>query len=850
MSRLSKKTTVTPMMKQYLDLKAQYADALLLFRLGDFYELFNEDALVASRILEITLTSRNKNVENPTPMCGVPHHAVNDYIKRLVEAGYKVAVCEQMDDPKLTKGMVRREVVRVVTPGTILEDAALSIKENHYLATIDKINEFYLLAYVDVSTGELRITQDAQIYTIINELRSIAPKEVVLSNEMEQSHIELIKERVPSFYSMHTATMSQTKPVWQLENSTKAEETILDFLCDYLLSVQKQQNAYLQPVERYEISDYLSLNHYTKIQLELSRSLRTQQKKGSLLWWLDQTETAMGGRLLQRWLDQPLLNSDLLKIRHDKVECFLSHYFERIELSECFSKVYDLERLVTKISLSSATPRDIDQLRRSIQQIPHINEVLAALNHETKIFPLLDECNELLTLIESQLIENPPLSSTEGNVILTGFDATLDRYRDALSNGNQWLLELQQRERERTGLKTLKIGFNKVFGYYIEISRLQASQLDDPTYERKQTLANNERFITQELKELETTILTAQEKALALEYELFIQLRQSIMPYIPRLQQLAHAIAELDVLSNFAKISEKENYVRATIVEESGYFELTNSRHPVIEHLISQAEFVPNDVSISPEQFMLLLTGPNMSGKSTYMRQIAYCIIMNQMGCFVPAQTASLSLVDKIFTRIGSADDASSGQSTFMVEMMETNTALKEATQRSFLIFDELGRGTATYDGIALAEAIIRYIATQVKATTIFSTHYHELTELSEHLSVLKNIHVGAVEKDGKVVFLHKILQGPADKSYGIHVASLAGLPNDLIKQSETILKRLESSTNQGNIKPQQVNLVTPEIVNEVNPYQEIAEKLNEIQLNELSPIEAWHMLENLQKLL
>ncbi|MBS4462785.1 DNA mismatch repair protein MutS [Aerococcaceae bacterium zg-B36] len=842
----------TPMMQQYMQLKAQYPDAFLFFRLGDFYELFNEDALEAAKILEITLTSRNKNADNPTPMCGVPHHSANDYIRRLVEAGHKVAICEQLDDPKVTKGMVRRDVVRVVTPGTIMEESALTGKENHYLATFSYVNGLYYLAYVDVTTGEIRLTSTSDDTLFFNELRAIQARETVLTPALAEIYLAKLKESVPSYYSIFESDDSvQSSPRRQLDEISAAEIQILDYLFSYLRSVQKTENDYVQPVDRYEISDFLQMNHYTKSQLELTTSLRTHRKKGSLLWLLDQTKTAMGGRMLQRWLDKPLLSKKALEKRHQKVQLLKDAYFERVELLNYLTNIYDLERLVTKISLGHANARDIDQLRYSLSQINPINQVLETMQQQqvTPIFELLPCFDDLYEQIDHLLVDEPPLSITEGNIIRHGVNETLDRYRDALTNGHQWLAELQQKEREKTGLKTLKVGYNKVFGYYIEISRLQAAQLNDSRYERKQTLANNERFITEELKELERTILSAQEKSESLEYQIFTQLRQEILPFIPALQALAHQVAALDVLANFATISEQEAYTRAIISEQVGDFELSQSRHPVVERLIGATNFVANDLTIVPEQYMLLLTGPNMSGKSTYMRQVAYCVILNQIGCFVPAKFARLPLVDKIFTRIGSADDISSGQSTFMVEMMETNTAIRQATPRSLLLFDELGRGTATYDGMALAEAIIDYIAHEVKATTIFSTHYHELTTLVERLPMLKNIHVGASEQNGKVVFLHKILDGPADKSYGIHVAELAGLPKSLIIQSQHVLEELERQSPVRNGEQEVTLFDTTQLdkMDRVNQYDAIIQQLRSVDLNQTTPIEALQVLMQMQ---
>lgn len=847
---MAKNEKQTPMMQQYLAIKAQYPDAFLFFRLGDFYELFHQDALDASRILEITLTARNKQADNPIPMCGVPHHSAKDYIRRLVEAGHKVAICEQVEDPKLTKGMVKREVVQVITPGTYFEDDALVGKANQFLASVSRSDQRYLLSFIDVTTGQIRITQTDSLDFTINELRNIAPKEIVLDQQENGDWQDQVKKLVPSFYSYHDRTSVQDLYQWDLKDATDAEKTSLDFLFSYLLSIQKQANQYIQPVERYQISQYLQMNHFTKQQLELTKSIRTQRKKGSLLWLLDQTKTAMGSRLLQKWLDQPLLSASELSDRHDRVEVLVSHYFQRMELVDYLDKIYDLERLVTKIGMGSAGPRDIDQLRNSLKQIPLINQVLSSFSQDRPLFEPLPTFTDLLDLIDQGLVVDPPFSSSEGGLVPDGYSKDLDQYRDAMTNGNRWLIELQAREREITGLKTLKIGYNKVFGYYIEMSRLQASQLEDSRYQRKQTLANNERFVTEELKQLESTLLSAKEKALGFEYAIFVDLRKAIMPYIPQLQALAQEIAQIDVLANFAFLSERDAYVRPQISDKAGDFDLIESRHPVLEKLIGQAAFVPNDIKISPDKPLLLLTGPNMSGKSTYMRQVAYCVILNQIGCFVPAKSARLPIVDKIFTRIGSADDLSSGQSTFMVEMMETNIALTGASHQSLLLFDELGRGTATYDGMALAQAIITHIAHKIKAATIFSTHYHELTALDQSLALLSNIHVGAVEKEGKLIFLHKIIPGPADKSYGIHVAQLAGLPNDLIHYASQVLQDLEGQANtvesssqamgdntQANLDPQMSRPVDSQVI----------DTLKGADLNHLTPLEAMALLGQLK---
>ncbi|MBA5729340.1 DNA mismatch repair protein MutS [Aerococcaceae bacterium INB8] len=851
---MAKKTKQTPMMEQYLKIKESYPDAFLFYRLGDFYELFHEDAIQASKILEITLTSRNKNADNPIPMCGVPYHSSTEYIKRLIEAGYKVAICEQMEDPKQAKGMVKREVVRVVTPGTILEDDAIPTKENNYLACIHIGDNGYYLSYIDISTGELYLTKTTIWNQLVNEVKGINPSEVVIDSKIDSELLEKLKQHLGSFFTLFESNHEITHS-WKIAEPTNDELINLNMLYGYLESIYITNLEHIKEVERYELSSYMQMNYYAKSQLELTRSLRSQKKKGSLLDLIDKTKTAMGGRKLHQWLDKPLLDMNDLTDRHQKVENLMGFYFERVDLMDSLSQIYDLERLVTKISLGNATARDLNQLRNSLQGIPRINKILEVINNHlahdvnSTSFKLLDEYKPLLEYVDSVLVDDPPISITEGNIIKDKVNEQLDTYRDALENGQKWLSELQKREREQTGLKTLKVGYNKVFGYYIEISRLQAANFNDDRYIRKQTLTNAERYITEELKEIEATILGAQEKSTSLEYDLFIVLREHVAKYVSGLQELAHEVATLDVLVNFANISESEDYVRAELTHEAKSIELEDSRHPVVESLIGKANFVPNSLSSDDDRSLFLLTGPNMSGKSTFMRQIAFCVILNQIGCFVPAKRAKLPIIDKIFTRIGSSDDTTSGQSTFMVEMMETNVALEEATENSLLLFDEIGRGTATFDGMALAEAIIKYIAKNVKALTIFSTHYHELTELDKTIDEVKNIHVGAQEYDGNLIFLHKVLDGPADKSYGIHVAKLAGLPESVLEESQEILVELE--TNAKNLRESgavQLDLFDEreaEVIQEVvtDNIQSIVDDLRSLNINQMTPIEAMQKL-------
>lgn len=854
-------TNETPMMQQYHTIKAKHQDAILFFRLGDFYEMFLEDAEVASKVLEITLTSRNKKADDPIPMCGVPYHSATDYIRRLIEAGYKVAICEQLEDPKLTKGMVKRDVVQVVTPGTILVDQALKTKENNYLASFLKADQTYYLFYMDLSTGQSRLTQTQDWTQFISELQNIKPSELVIEPDLHgglnDDEFQSLSQEVTvfqSFFKMNEA-IDNVFPAENFEPDAN-QISLFTYMSAYLKSVQPGAFDHLQAVEVYELSAYLQMNPYTKTQLELTESLRTNRRKGSLLWLIDQTQTAMGGRLLHQWLDKPLLVHTELEMRHQKVASLMDHYFIRLEIQAILKQIYDLERLVTKISMQTANPRDIDNLRTSLRQIPQLNLYLQDLNKDfsnpSYAFALLEEFDDLLTELDQVLVEEPPIALTEGRLIKDGYSPDLDRYRDALDHGESWLLDLQARERQRTGLKTLKVGYNKVFGYYIELSRLQAQDFDDPSYIRKQTLANSERFITEELKEIESTILQSQDKAESLEYQLFNQLRIRLNKKSGPLQTLAHQVAQLDVLTNFAHLSEQEEFCRPKLSPIKKDFHIEQSRHPVLEHLIGRSNFIANDFELRADQPLLILTGPNMSGKSTYMRQVAYCVIMNQIGCFVPAKSACLPLVDQIFTRIGSSDDLTSGQSTFMVEMIETNYALQNATDRSLILFDEIGRGTATFDGMALAEAIIFYLCEQVGAATIFSTHYHELTDLALKLSSVRNVHVGAVEEQGELVFLYQVLEGPADKSYGIHVGRLAGLPETLLGHSQVILDELEEHAHQlRQAKHQQVSLFEDTQPFKPSPAERpIEDRLKALDLNQLTPLQALNELAQLKDLL
>lgn len=794
---MPQKTKNTPMMDQYLAIKEQYPDSFLFYRLGDFYELFNEDALKAAKILEITLTSRNKNADDPIPMCGVPYHAAADYIRTLVEGGHKVAVCEQMEDAKLAKGMVRREVVQVITPGTYIDEKAKESKSNNYLAGITQTTDKrFSLAYSDIGTGELKVTNLKNEDAVFNELQTLPFKEVVL----EPEHSEAFKERLEKSFNILVSVQKNRDETDHFESLYEdIEDTqsrdVLSLLLSYLSDTQKRSLPHLQKAEYYETDQFLKMDTYARRNLELTASLRTQQKKGSLLWMLDETNTAMGGRLLKNWLEKPLINLSDILARQSKVESFINHYFERMDISEALTSVYDLERLVARVSFGSVNGRDLIQLKTSLLQIPALVQAIESMN-EPEVWggtiAKLQSIPGVVELIEKGISDNPPLQIKEGNIIRDGYNEQLDLYRDAMSNGKRWIAMLQMEEREKTGIKTLKIGYNRVFGYYIEVTKANLSALPEGRYQRKQTLSNAERFVTPELKEKESIILEAEEQSVQLEHALFTEIREEIKNYSRQLQALAKLVAEIDVLQCFAQVSEAYHFTKPALSNTNRNLSIKEGRHPVVERVIGKEKFVPNSILMDEDNTILLITGPNMSGKSTFMRQVALIVILSQMGCFVPAEDAELPIFDQIFTRIGAADDLYSGQSTFMVEMVETNQALQFATDNSLILFDEIGRGTATYDGMALAEAILRHIHRTIKGKTLFSTHYHEMTQLESDLSGTRNVHVGAIEKDGELVFLHKLMDGPADKSYGLHVAKLAGMPSSLISEAQIILNGLE----------------------------------------------------------
>ncbi|WP_420903066.1 DNA mismatch repair protein MutS [Staphylococcus succinus] len=785
-------------MQQYLKIKSQYQDCLLFFRLGDFYEMFFDDAKEASRVLEITLTKRDAKKEDPIPMCGVPYHSADGYIETLINNGYKVAICEQMEDAKQTKGMVRREVVRIVTPGTVMDQGGVDEKQNNYILSFLTHNNAFALSYCDVSTGELKVTHFEDEATLINEITTINPNEIVVNQEIN----EALKRQIS--LTTETITVLSELSDAQYQANTMLETHLYQatqLLLDYIYHTQKRDLSHIESVIKYEAVDFMKMDFYAKRNLELTESMRLKTKKGTLLWLMDETKTPMGARRLKQWIDRPLIHKQQIEARLNTVEQFINHFIERDTLRNHLNQVYDIERLVGRVSYGNVNARDLIQLKHSISEIPNIKHLLGDFDEQmTEQFKALEPLDDLLMLLEDSLKEEPPISVKEGGLFKAGFNSELDEYLEASKNGKSWLAELQAKERQRTGIKSLKISFNKVFGYFIEITRanLQGFDLTAFGYHRKQTLSNAERFITDELKEKEDIILGAEDKAIELEYQLFVRLREEIKMYTERLQKQAKVISELDCLQSFAEIAQKYNYARPSFSEDKT-LQLTHSRHPVVERVMDYNDYVPNDCKLNNDSFIYLITGPNMSGKSTYMRQVAIISIMAQMGAYVPCEAAILPVFDQIFTRIGAADDLVSGKSTFMVEMLEAQKALAHATENSLIIFDEIGRGTSTYDGLALAQAMIEYVATTSHAKTLFSTHYHELTSLDQSLTCLKNVHVAANEYKGELIFLHKVKDGAVDDSYGIQVAKLANLPEKVIERAQVILNAFEQNDKEAN---------------------------------------------------
>ena len=798
---------LTPMMKQYFECKDKYPDCILFFRLGDFYEMFFEDAIVASKVLEIALTGKSCGLEERAPMCGIPFHSAASYISKLVEAGYKVAIGEQMEDPQSVKGIVKREVIQVVTPGTVLEGNLLENKKNNYLMSLYKIEDKIGLSYVDISTGETNATCIKKD-KIIEEIAKISPSEIILNDLSFKSDLRniatigniYINEGFDESY-LDTKILSEYFSEEYLSGLRFDNDNLIKnslcILLNYIYNTQKQITSNINSINIYNPGEYMILDMFTRINLELTQTMRGSKKKGSLLHVLDKTSTAMGGRLLRKYVEEPLVNKKKIDERLDVIEEIKDDFFLREDLIDILKNVYDIERICGKIAFEKVTPKEMINLKNSIEKLPLLRERINQCVGSTikKYIDDMEDLRDIYELINEAIIEEPSITIKDGNIIKSSYNKELEELRNISKNGAFMIKDIENREREKTGVKSLKIGFNKVFGYYIEITKVNLANLDlEGRYIRKQTLSNAERFITEELKEIEDKILHAEEKIKALEYEIFIKIRKAIYDNIDRIQNVAKIIANIDVFTSFATVAHVNNYVKPNINEDDK-LDIRNGRHPVIENIVGEENFVPNDTYLnSGENIINIITGPNMAGKSTYMRQTAIICLMAHIGSFVPAQYANIPICDRIFTRVGASDDLSQGQSTFMVEMSEVSHILKNATDKSLVILDEIGRGTSTYDGISLAWSIVEYIEKNIKCKTLFATHYHELTDLENEFAEVKNYSV-AVKDDGEnIIFLRKIISGAADKSYGIYVAKLAKLPDEVIDRSSVILKDLEKN--------------------------------------------------------
>ena len=830
---------VSPMMRHYISVKNEYPDVIIFYRLGDFYEVFFEDAITTSRELELTLTGRNAGLDERVPMCGVPHHAVQIYIDKMVELGYKIGICEQLQDPKEAKGIVERGITQIISKGTVMDSTTLDEKDFNYVGNVLDFTHAYGLCYTDITTGVIYVTLLPHSDTnLVNEIVSLGLSEVVVKSDFNINIINILKNQFKISVSIYDDIndIEEYKYIYEDIEDDRLKETI-KHLITYINSVKMNSMSHMQKAILKENNKYLKMDIHTKRNLELTETLRLKQRQYSLLWLLDKTKTAMGSRMLKNYIENPLIDIEEINKRYDIVEKLLEEFILKEDLKNLLYEVYDIERLSGRIAFGNANARDLLQLKNSLKVLPDIKNILKAIKYED-----IEDLGELYNLLEEAIYENPPVTIKEGYLIKEGFNKELDELKKIRKGGKDFIATFEKEEKERTGIKTLKVGYNKVFGYYIEISKGQTKEVkEEYGYERKQTLANAERYISPILKEKEDMILNAEEKIINLEYELFISIRDKIKEYIPRLQKVATTLANIDVLGSFATISEENNYIRPKLTEQREVL-IEENRHAVVEKVLS-TEYVSNDIKMDKDTDILLITGPNMAGKSTYMRQFAITVIMAQIGCFVPASSATLPVFDAIYTRIGASDDLVSGESTFMVEMNEANNAISKATKNSLVLFDELGRGTATFDGMALAQSIIEYIHNNIGCKMMFSTHYHELTDLDKHLKHLKNVHVTALEEDGKVTFLHKIKEGSVDKSYGIHVAKLANLPDSLIKRADEILKVYESKEKKRDIKIQE-SLPLDDLIKEES---KVEKRLKEIDPLNITPMEALNILVELK---
>ena len=872
---------LTPMMKQYMQTKEEYKDCILFYRLGDFYEMFFDDALTASKELEITLTGKNCGLEERAPMCGIPYHAVDSYLNRLVSKGYKVAICEQVEDPKTAKGIVKREVIRVVTPGTNLDTQGLDETKNNYIMCIVYMADRYGLSVADVTTGEYLVTELDSQTKLMDELYKFMPSEIVCNEAFYMSGLDLddLKNRLHmAIYSLEAWYFDDALCRETLQEHFKVASLegigLSDYECGmiasgallkYLEETQKNSLSHMSRLTRYATGNYMVLDSATRRNLELVETLREKQKRGSLLWVLDKTKTAMGARTLRKYVEQPLIDKESIVKRLDAVAELKDNAICREEIREYLNPVYDLERLVGKITYQSANPRDLIAFQSSLSMLPSVKCILKDMESDLlkEIYEELDPLEELCDLVGRAIQEEPPLAMKEGGIIKDGYNEEVDRLRKAKSEGKNWLADLETKEREKTGIKNLRIRYNKVFGYYLEVTNSFKDLVPD-YYTRKQTLANAERYILPELKELEDTILGAEDKLCALEYELYCEVRNTIAAELTRIQRTAKAVAKLDVIASLALVAERNNYVRPKI-NEKGVIDIRDGRHPVVEKMIPNDMFIANDTYLDDKkQRISIITGPNMAGKSTYMRQAALIVLMAQLGSFVPASSANIGLVDRIFTRVGASDDLASGQSTFMVEMNEVANILRNATSKSLLILDEIGRGTSTFDGLSIAWAVVEYISNSklLGAKTLFATHYHELTELEGKISNVNNYCIAVKEKGDDIVFLRKIVKGGADKSYGIQVAKLAGVPDPVINRAKEIVEELVTADITGKVKDiavqgSETKKKTQKKLDEVDLTQfslfdtvkddDVLNELKELDISHMTPMDAMNKLYQLQ---
>ena len=872
---------LTPMMKQYMQTKEEYKDCILFYRLGDFYEMFFDDALTASKELEITLTGKNCGLEERAPMCGIPYHAVDSYLNRLVSKGYKVAICEQVEDPKTAKGIVKREVIRVVTPGTNLDTQGLDETKNNYIMCIVYMADRYGLSVADVTTGEYLVTELDSQTKLMDELYKFMPSEIVCNEAFYMSGLDLddLKNRLHmAIYSLEAWYFDDALCRETLQEHFKVASLegigLSDYECGmiasgallkYLEETQKNSLSHMSRLTRYATGNYMVLDSATRRNLELVETLREKQKRGSLLWVLDKTKTAMGARTLRKYVEQPLIDKKSIVKRLDAVAELKDNAICREEIREYLNPVYDLERLVGKITYQSANPRDLIAFQSSLSMLPSVKCILKDMESDLlkEIYEELDPLEELCDLVGRAIQEEPPLAMKEGGIIKDGYNEEVDRLRKAKSEGKNWLADLETKEREKTGIKNLRIRYNKVFGYYLEVTNSFKDLVPD-YYTRKQTLANAERYIIPELKELEDTILGAEDKLCALEYELYCEVRNTIAAELTRIQRTAKAVAKLDVIASLALVAERNNYVRPKI-NEKGVIDIRDGRHPVVEKMIPNDMFIANDTYLDDKkQRISIITGPNMAGKSTYMRQAALIVLMAQLGSFVPASSANIGLVDRIFTRVGASDDLASGQSTFMVEMNEVANILRNATSKSLLILDEIGRGTSTFDGLSIAWAVVEYISNSklLGAKTLFATHYHELTELEGKISNVNNYCIAVKEKGDDIVFLRKIVKGGADKSYGIQVAKLAGVPDPVINRAKEIVEELVTADITGKVKDiavqgSETKKKTQKKLDDVDLTQfslfdtvkddDVLNELKELDISHMTPMDAMNKLYQLQ---